>query len=190
VKVVLVDFHDSFTHNIVHYLEAIGVDVTVINDDEINVNELVGFEAIILSPGPGLPKETKSLFSILSNYAESHMILGVCLGMQGIAQFFDAELYNLQKVSHGKIKTINVLNKTWLFSGCDDSINVGLYHSWAVRLKPDSVLKVTAQTDDHLVMAIEHESLKICAVQFHPESILTENGIDIFKNFLLKNHTI
>ncbi len=187
MKVVLVDFYDSFTHNIEHYLVAIGAKVTVIKDDDVKVNDLYDFDAIVLSPGPGLPHETKSLFPILKKYSGTHKILGVCLGMQGIAQFFEAEIYNLKKVYHGKMREIEVKNSSWLFSGFENKINVGLYHSWAVNLNSDGVLKVAAQTDDKVLMAFEHETLKICGVQFHPESILTENGVDIFKNFLLKN---
>ncbi len=187
MKVVLVDFYDSFTHNIEHYLVAIGVEVTVVKDDEVKVNDLYDFDAIVLSPGPGLPNETKSLFPILKKYVGTHRILGVCLGMQGIAQFFNAEIYNLKKVYHGKIREIEVQNRTWLFSGFENKINVGLYHSWAVDMNSVRVLKVTAQTDDKVLMAFEHETLKVCGVQFHPESILTENGMEIFKNFLFQN---
>ena len=187
MKVVLVDFYDSFTFNIKHYLDTLDVDVHVVKDDDVILKEIGEFDSIILSPGPGLPKETKSLFPILKNYYKSHKILGVCLGMQGIAQFFDAEIYNLDRVYHGKMRTVAINNNSWLFSDLNNEMNVVLYHSWAVRLKKNDVLKITAQTEDDLVMAFEHESLNICGVQFHPESILTANGIEVFKNFLFNN---
>ncbi len=184
MRVLLVDFHDSFTFNIEHYLNAIDVHVTVIKDDDIIINDLHHFDAIILSPGPGLPSETKSLFPILENYSTTHKIMGVCLGMQGIAQFFDWELYNLKDVFHGKSRNIEIKKKSWLFAKFGNKMNVGLYHSWAVKMNRKSVLKITAQTDDNLIMAFEHDTLNVCGVQFHPESILTDNGIEIFKNFL------
>jgi anthranilate synthase component 2 len=189
VKVLLVDFYDSFTFNIEHYLNALDVDVTVVKDDDVNLDDIVGFDAIILSPGPGLPNETKNLFSILDRYASSHRILGVCLGMQGIAQYFKAELYNLNTVYHGKVREISVKNKNWLFTDLHNEINVGLYHSWAVKIDGKSPLRIAAQTYDGIIMAIEHEKLPICGVQFHPESILTENGIAIFKNFLFQKRS-
>jgi anthranilate synthase component 2 len=186
VKVLLVDFYDSFTYNIEHYLKTLDVNVTVIKDDDVIIEDIVHFDAIILSPGPGLPLETKNLFAILDAYASTHPILGVCLGMQGIAQYFQAELYNLNTVFHGKVREISVKNKNWLFKNLQDEIHVGLYHSWAVKINGTSPMRISAETHDGIIMAIEHEKLAICGVQFHPESILTDNGITILKNFLFQ----
>lgn len=185
MKVLLVDFYDSFTFVIADYIKALNVDLEVVKDKEIKLEELDTFDTIVFSPGPGLPQETRSLNPILLKYARSKKILGICLGMQGIGQHFGATLYNLEKVMHGKAIEINLLNKNWLFEGLPDNINVGLYHSWAISIPEASDLEVTAVTKSGIIMAVEHKAFKIAAVQFHPESVMTEGGKEIIKNFIL-----
>jgi anthranilate synthase/aminodeoxychorismate synthase-like glutamine amidotransferase len=184
LKVLLIDFYDSFTFLIAHYLESCGAEVEVVEDKKIVLAEIEHFDAIVFSPGPGLPKETHSMFKVLEQYAGKKKILGICLGMQGIAEFYGNELYNQVQVKHGVSEKINIFNSTTLFKQLPKSFQVGLYHSWAVTLNTASEMKQIALSENNVIMAIQHVSKPIYGVQFHPESILTENGKEIFKNFL------
>jgi anthranilate synthase component 2 len=180
----LIDFYDSFTYNIFHYLESCGVEVHVVEDRAVKIDEVENYDCIVFSPGPGLPSETQSMLLILEKYSGTKKILGICLGMQGIASFYGDELYNLEKVKHGVSEIIHVDPKVNLFNDLDKNQEVGLYHSWAVRINPNSNLKVTALSNEHVTMALQHKELPIYGVQFHPESILSENGKQMLKNFL------
>lgn len=180
----MIDFYDSFTYNIFHYLESCGVDVHVVEDRAVKIDEVDCFDCIVFSPGPGLPSETVSMFPVLEKYAGTKKILGICLGMQGIASFYGDELYNLLKVKHGVSEIIQVDPTVGLFNDLDKNQEVGLYHSWAVRINPNSDLKVTATSSENVTMALQHKELPVFGVQFHPESILTENGKEMLKNFL------
>ena len=184
MKVLLIDFYDSFTFNIFHYLEGLGVDVTVVEDKSIILDEIEQYDCIVLSPGPGIPSDTKSLFVVLERYSKSKKILGVCLGMQGISEYFGAKLYNQNSVKHGVSEKMNILQPNRLFSNFKNEISVGLYHSWAVNLKESGELLPVAFSENNILMAFEHKTLPVFGVQFHPESILTENGKEVFKNFL------
>ena len=184
MKVLLIDFYDSFTFNIFHYLESLGAAVTVVEDKSIILDEIEQYDCIILSPGPGIPKETKSLFAVLERYSKSKKILGVCLGMQGIAEFYGAKLYNQNLVKHGVSEKMNILQPNRLFLNFKNEISVGLYHSWAANLKESGELFPVAFSENNVLMAFEHQTLPVFGVQFHPESILTENGKEVFKNFL------
>lgn len=186
MKVLLIDFYDSFTYNIYHYLRNLEVDVTVCEDKEIILDELESYECIIFSPGPGLPKETYSMFSVLKRYSNSKKILGICLGMQGVAEFYGAKLYNQESVRHGVAEKMLINKETRLFNGFPKNIDVGLYHSWAVELNESSQLISTGHLENGIVMAIEHFELPVFGVQFHPESILTSQGRELFTNFLFK----
>jgi anthranilate synthase component 2 len=184
LKVLLIDFYDSFTFNIFHYLEGLGVDVTVCEDKALVLDEIEAFDCIILSPGPGLPNETQSMFAVLERYSSSKKILGVCLGMQGVAEFFGATLYNQNSVKHGISERMTILQPNRLFRNFKNEISVGLYHSWAVDLNKGQSLIPIGFSENNILMAYEHATLPIFGVQFHPESILTENGKEVFKNFL------
>ena len=184
MKVLLIDFYDSFTYNISHYLESCGADVTVVEDHALNIDEVELFDCIVFSPGPGLPKQTKSMFPVLERFASTKKILGICLGMQGIAEFFGEQLYNLDTVKHGVSEDISIDANSTLFNGMAVNQTVGLYHSWAVQLPEDSQLKLIAKSTQNVVMAVENKKLPIFGVQFHPESILSENGKEMLKNFL------
>lgn len=185
MKVLLIDFYDSFTFLIAHYIESCGAEVEVVEDKKVVLAEIDRFDAIVFSPGPGLPKETQSMFMVLVAYASSKKILGICLGMQGIAEYFGEQLYNQVQVKHGVSEKINILNSTTLFKNLPSEFQVGLYHSWAVELSNLSELKPLAVSENAVLMALEHSDYSIYGVQFHPESILTENGKEILKNFLL-----
>jgi anthranilate synthase component 2 len=184
LKVLLIDFYDSFTYNIFHYLESYGVDVTVIEDRAVKLEEVALYDCIVFSPGPGLPKDTSCMFPVLEKYATTKKILGICLGMQGIASYFGDELYNLNQVKHGVAEQISIDTASPLFVNLDETQTVGLYHSWAVQLKEDSKLMEIGESSEGVVMALKHKELPVYGVQFHPESILTDNGKAILKNFL------
>jgi anthranilate synthase component 2 len=184
LKVLLIDFYDSFTFLIAHYLESCGAEVTIVEDKLVQLEEVDAFDAIVLSPGPGLPKETFSMFNVLKHYASKKKILGICLGMQGIAEYFENELYNQVQVKHGISEKISISNSTTLFKNLPSEFQVGLYHSWAVTINSASEMQQIALSENNVIMAIQHASKPIYGVQFHPESILTDNGKEIFKNFL------
>lgn len=184
MKVLLIDFYDSFTYNIYHYLLGLDADVTVIEDKLVDINSIDQFDCIIFSPGPGLPSSTQSLFPILEKYASSKRILGICLGMQGIAEFIGGSLYNQQMVKHGVSEKIEILDKGTLFNGLPTEFKVGLYHSWAVDISNTNKLKPLAHSENNVLMAFEHVELPIYGVQFHPESILTEHGKELLINFI------
>ena len=188
MKILVFDNYDSFTYNLVHLVEKITHQkVTVVRNDQIALEEVEGYDKIILSPGPGIPSEAGLLLPLIKKYAASKPILGVCLGHQAIGEAFGATLENLSTVYHGVATPINIDNNNYLFTGLDDSIEVGRYHSWAISNKNlPAVLKVTATDENGLIMAIEHESYDVCGVQFHPESVLTPSGEAIIKNWLLR----
>jgi anthranilate synthase/aminodeoxychorismate synthase-like glutamine amidotransferase len=184
LKVLLIDFYDSFTYNIHHYLIGLGAAVDVVEDRELDIDNVEHYEAIVFSPGPGLPEQTNSLFPVLERYAKSKKILGICLGMQGIAQFYGASIYNQKAVKHGVAESLTVLSHDNLFLSLPDTFKVGLYHSWAVDLNGVAILKEMARSEEGVTMAFKHMSLPVFGVQFHPESILTEYGKNILSNFL------
>lgn len=184
MKIALIDFKDSFTFNIAHYIESEGVEVQVLQDEFLDVATLIDFDKIILSPGPGLPKEKKSMQLILEKYHAVKPILGICLGMQGIVEFFGGTIYNQEEVKHGVQTKIFKLDTSMLFKNLIFPFNVGLYHSWACDVNLSKELIPTSISEDKILMSIEHISLPIYAVQFHPESILSENGKEIVRNFL------
>lgn len=184
MKVLLVDFYDSFTYNLSHYLEALGAEVIVLKNDKINLGELPDFDRLVFSPGPGLPSEKLNFYPLLDRFVGEKKILGVCLGMQGIAEYLGSELYNMDQVRHGISELIEVDVNSVLFKNCQKRLSVGLYHSWAVKKIEGTGLKVTATSNDKTIMAFENSEKGIYGVQFHPESILTENGKKILFNFL------
>ncbi|RED97457.1 anthranilate synthase component II [Marinoscillum furvescens] len=187
-KVLVIDNYDSFTYNLVHILRELGLDeeMEVHRNDKISVDYAGEFERILLSPGPGLPKDAGIMPEVIKRYADSKSILGVCLGHQGIAESFGAELFNLPTVFHGVATGVDLTDlKDLLFEGLPDHFSVCRYHSWAV--KPENIpneLQVTAVDAEGNIMALRHESLKVRGVQFHPESIMTEHGKQMMKNWI------
>ena len=183
VKILLVDFYDSFTYNLAHYLEPLCDEIDVIRDNEIQIKILNQYDKIVLSPGPGLPENTQSMKLILETFSGKIPILGVCLGMQGIVQFLGGKLSQKEKILHGKPVQLRVEKEILLFTNLPSKFNVGLYHSWEVKI-PDCQKQIITATDEYgIIMAIENLEKKLFVVQFHPESILTEYGRKILDNF-------
>ncbi|WP_258104332.1 aminodeoxychorismate/anthranilate synthase component II [Marinoscillum sp. MHG1-6] len=190
-KVLVIDNYDSFTYNLVHILRELGMtdSMEVHRNDKISVDYAGGFENILLSPGPGLPKDAGIMPEVIKQYASSKNILGVCLGHQGISENFGGKLFNLTQVFHGvATKAILTENRDQLFAGIPDEFMVCRYHSWAVE--PEGIpseLAVTALDEEGNVMAVKHKDYNVRGVQFHPESIMTEHGIQMIKNWLSIN---
>jgi anthranilate synthase component 2 len=187
MRILLVDFYDSFTFNLAHYLEPLCDCVHVVRDKEVSLDDLNRYDKIILSPGPGLPLETCSMFPILNALSGKKPILGVCLGMQGIAQFLGGDLIQKSVILHGKPVQISVLKNDVLFDHVPTPFQGGLYHSWQVELPKEKQSIITARDEFGVIMAIEAPSQKLYGVQFHPESILTEYGKTILENFMNSN---
>ena len=184
MKAVVIDYYDSFVYNIVHYLEGLDVEVAIVKDKDVDLPSLNSYDFIVLSPGPGLPNETFSMNSIFTNYAESKPILGICLGMQGVVSYFGGELYNLEKVEHGVSIEMNIITNNCIYKGVPNKMKVGIYNSWACSIKTTNELEVLSESNTKVVLSIKHKTLPIYGLQFHPESILTENGKQMLLNFI------
>lgn len=185
-KIVVIDNYDSFTYNLVHYLEDLDCSVTVFRNDEFLMDELKDFDKIVLSPGPGIPDEAGLLKEVIRTYAPTKSILGVCLGQQAIGEVFGGSLINLDKVYHGVATpvTITVDNES-LFEGLSQKIEVGRYHSWVIN--PENFpteLEITSVDDNGQIMSIRHKKFDVKGVQYHPESVLTPEGKTILKNWI------
>jgi len=182
MHVLLVDFYDSFTYNIQHYLINIGCKVDVIREDELDVSSVYDYDCVVLSPGPGLPSEKRNIFSIIALCRNSLPIMGICLGMQAISEVLGGVLVNQNEVMHGRKIQVVVLKKGVLFKDLPEKINVGLYHSWKVEGLEEQF--ITAKSGNGVIMAIESIDEYLFGVQFHPESILTEHGEQVLANFI------
>jgi anthranilate synthase component 2 len=140
---------------------------------------------LVLSPGPGLPKDAGDMNKLIKAHIDSIPILGVCLGFQAIIEHFGGEIYNQNEVKHGVAESCNFDSNSKLFAGLPSNFNIGLYHSWAaVKNNFPSHLSISAESENGIIMGFEHTTLPVCGVQFHPESILTENGKAIVQNFI------
>ncbi len=183
--VLVIDNYDSFTYNLVHYLEDLDATVTVRRNDQITLDEVAVFNRILLSPGPGIPDEAGLLKEIIARYAPSKSIFGVCLGLQAIGEVFGGTLINLREVYHGVSSSIRILMEDPLFNGLPAELEVGRYHSWVVDPAVPDQLRVTSVDENGHVMSLRHNEFDVCAVQFHPESVLTPHGKKIIENWLL-----
>ncbi|MEK9609826.1 MAG: aminodeoxychorismate/anthranilate synthase component II [Flavobacteriaceae bacterium] len=183
-KIFVIDNYDSFTYNLVHYLEELGAEVTVKRNDQFELSEPEAYEYLLLSPGPGIPDEAGLLKGAIEKYAPSKKILGVCLGQQAIGEVFGASLTNLDTVFHGVATLVEVAEEDLLFNGLPKSFEVGRYHSWVVQTPLPDALIATSFDDQQQLMSLRHKTLPIRAVQFHPESILTPNGKKILENWI------
>lgn len=185
MKTIIIDNYDSFTYNLSHLVKELGVDVTVRRNDQFKLSDLEGFDNIILSPGPGIPKEAGLLKEVIRTYAGRKPILGVCLGHQAIGEVFGAKLENLSSVFHGVATEGTQFGIDPIFAGLPQRIVMGRYHSWVVSKEqfPDC-LEVTAESDEGQIMALRHRQFNVHGIQFHPESVLTPEGRTIVKNWL------
>lgn len=184
MKILLLDNYDSFTFNLAHYLESMCEKVDVLRNDEVSLERIIDYDKIVLSPGPGMPADAGMMPELITMYTGKTPILGVCLGMQGIAEYFGGRLYNQTVVRHGVSTIITTTEESLLFRELPRQFEVGLYHSWAVTDLPNS-LRVSATSQEEVIMAIECADQRIYGVQFHPESILTQCGKEILRNFVL-----
>jgi anthranilate synthase component 2 len=185
MKIAIIDNYDSFTYNLSHMVKEAGAEVTVFRNDQFELKNLEAFDKIILSPGPGIPREAGLLLQVIDCYAGRRPILGVCLGHQAIGEAFGARLENLSNVFHGVATPCHILTDAPIFQGLEATISVGRYHSWVVSREgfPDC-LEIIAESEEHQIMALRHRQYPIYGIQFHPESVLTPDGDTIIKNFM------
>lgn len=176
---LIIDNYDSFTYNLVQYFKILGENPTVVKNDE--PLPAGNFSRIVISPGPGNPDTSGLSMEVLEKYHKTTPILGVCLGHQCIAQFFGAEIMRAKEPMHGKVSQI-FHNAKGLFDGLPQGFNATRYHSLVVDNLPET-LEVTAHTDD-VIMGLKHRDLPIYGVQFHPEAILTQYGLELLRNFI------
>ena len=185
-KILLLDNYDSFTYNLVHAIKSLGYfKVDVIRNDKIDLSDVNQYDKIILSPGPGLPEESGVMIKLIKEFAENKSILGVCLGHQAIAEVFGAKLVNIPNVFHGVQTPIKIVGNDYIFSELPEEILAGRYHSWIVSKENfPKELEITAEDNAGDIMGLKHREFDLHGVQFHPESILTPEGIKIINNFL------
>lgn len=184
-KILVIDNYDSFTYNLVHYLEDLDCEVTVKRNDKLTIEEVDAFDKIVLSPGPGIPDEAGLLKAIIAEYAPTKSILGVCLGQQAIGEVFGGTLENLDTVYHGVATKVTLsVNDESLFNGLDQTFEVGRYHSWVVNTDLPEALEATSYDKNGQVMSLRHRVYDVKGVQYHPESVLTPNGKQILKNWI------
>jgi anthranilate synthase/aminodeoxychorismate synthase-like glutamine amidotransferase len=184
---LVIDNYDSFTYNLVQYLGELGADMKVVRNDEVTTDEIeqeLKPEKILISPGPGTPDAAGITLDVINRFADSLPILGVCLGHQAIGQHFGGKVVRAPEPVHGKPVEINHDGKT-IFDGLSETFKAGRYHSLIVEREslPDC-LEISAESPDGLVMGLRHRTKKIEGVQFHPESILTDEGKKLLQNFL------
>ncbi len=186
MRILLLDNYDSFSYNLVHIIKELKYSCDVFRNDKITIEEASTYDKILLSPGPGIPDEAGIMKAIIRELGSVKSILGVCLGFQGIAEVYNARLYNMATVLHGMTSSLVVREKEeLLFKGVAEGSEIGHYHSWAIL--PESVngeLQVTATDETGMIMAIRHRTFDVRGVQFHPESILTPEGKKMISNWL------
>ena len=188
-KILVIDNYDSFTYNLVHFVESItGTLPVVARNDEISVEEVGLYDKILLSPGPGVPEEAGICLDVIREYGRKKSILGICLGHQAIGQAYGGSLLNLTHVYHGVSTIVRISdNREKLFTGIPSVISAGRYHSWVVvRDGLPDCLKITCEDDNGMVMGISHIHYDVRGLQFHPESVLTEHGAVIIRNWIEK----
>ncbi len=188
IKILVLDNYDSFTYNLVHLIGKVtDIPVSVFRNDKVSLDGVNDFDKILLSPGPGIPSEAGIMPELIKKYASTKSILGVCLGEQAIAEAFGGTIYNLKDVYHGIATPIKVIAKDEsLFKGIPETFKAGRYHSWVVDNNMPADLEITAVDEQNKVMALRHKKYDVRGVQFHPESILTEHGEQLMKNWINK----
>jgi anthranilate synthase/aminodeoxychorismate synthase-like glutamine amidotransferase len=186
MKILLIDNYDSFTFNLYHYISSLKVAVDVVRNDKINSNEILKkkYNRIVISPGPGNPNQSGNCINILKTLHKELPFLGVCLGHQIIGQVFGSKIVQAKKLMHGKTSKINS-KKIGILKSLPKTFEATRYHSLIIDKKTlSNQLEITAETDDGIIMGVQHKKYNIHGVQFHPESIKTRIGIKILKNFI------
>lgn len=188
MRILVLDNYDSFTYNLVHIIRELGYgdSMDVFRNDKISLKDVANYDAILLSPGPGIPSEAGILLDLIREYGSTKNILGICLGHQAIGEVYGAELYNMKDVLHGVATPVSLIKKDdYLFRDIPDEFTVCRYHSWAVDSKTvNGKLTINSTDEKGIVMGLSHDDYKVRGLQFHPESILTENGKQLIKNWL------
>jgi anthranilate synthase component II len=185
--ILLLDNYDSFTWNLFHYLEQLtDEEIVVKRNDEISVDAAGDFSSFVLSPGPGLPNEAGILKRLIRKYSETKPMLGICLGFQAIAEVYGGLIYNLPNPLHGVSRNVSVCDQSdKMFYGLPQQFSTGHYHSWAVSNQnlPEE-LTITARDQDGIIMALRHKTKPVHGLQFHPESVMSDFGLDMIGNWL------
>ena len=182
--ILVIDNYDSFVHNLARYVRNLGHDTKIVRNDSITLEDIEALDpdAIILSPGPGAPQDAGLCKDVITRFGDSVPILGVCLGHQAIGEVYGGATVRAAEPVHGQASAV-YHDGTGLFDALPSPFHAGRYHSLVVNLSPDCPLRVTARTENGTIMAMEHMTCPIVGIQFHPESILTEHGPQILKNF-------
>jgi anthranilate synthase/aminodeoxychorismate synthase-like glutamine amidotransferase len=186
MKILLIDNYDSFTFNLYHYISSLKVKVDVVRNDKINSNQVLKnkYNRIVISPGPGNPNQSGNCINILKTLHKELPFLGVCLGHQIIGQVFGSKIVQAKKLMHGKTSKINS-KKIGILKNLPKTFEATRYHSLIIDKKTlSNQLEITAETDDGIIMGVQHKKYNIHGIQFHPESIKTRIGIKILKNFI------
>lgn len=182
---LVLDNYDSFTYNLVHYLEQVEVPVTVHRNDAIPLSAVAEYSHIVISPGPGLPRENGITPALIERYAAHKPILGICLGCQALAEAAGGILYRQARVAHGIARPMQRGDSRYLWRGLSANVEVGLYHSWAIRATPamEQQYRLAGFREDGSLMAIEHRQWPLAGLQFHPESVLSSGGMQMLRNW-------
>lgn len=185
MRIFIIDNYDSFTYNLAHLVKELGAEVEVLRNDQFQIEDLLPYDKIILSPGPGIPSEAGLLLDVIRQYAPIKPILGVCLGHQAIGEYFGGHLTNLSQVFHGVSSTVSVTTPDYIYNELPDHIEVGRYHSWVVDTHafPDC-LEITSVSEEGQIMSLRHRQYDVRGIQYHPESVLTPDGQKIISNWL------
>lgn len=187
MKILVIDNYDSFTYNLVQYIErVIKRPVDVYRNDMISLDDVDAYDKILISPGPGIPDEAGISLDLIRRYGATKSILGVCLGHQAIAEAYGGSIKNLTRVYHGVVGQMKqLLPGDYLFEGVPTEFDAGRYHSWVVEAETlPASLEVTVENDEGYIMAIRHKEHDVRGVQFHPESVLTEMGGKMILNWV------
>lgn len=187
MKILMLDNYDSFTYNLVQYVErVVNMEVDVFRNDKISLDEVANYDKIIISPGPGIPDEAGISKQIIQTFAPEKSILGVCLGHQAIGEVFGAQLRNLDTVYHGVSSVMTQsIEGDYLFHDIPRVFEAGRYHSWIInRSRFPDTMDILAVDEHNTIMAVRHKQYDVRGVQFHPESVLTEFGEQMIQNWL------
>ena len=185
MKVLIIDNFDSFTYNLYHYVKEFVDHCTVVRNSDLSEFNIQDYDKIILSPGPSLPSDYPVIFDVLNRFSKTKSILGICLGHQAIVEFFGGKLENLKNVKHGVSSENQILKPDSIFQGMSKKMKVAHYHSWvAEKISLPECLIITSQNKSGFIMSVSHKEYDVKGIQFHPESVLTDNGKLIIENWL------